>query len=104
MTPGCDQCPTGDALFTFRQSMSRVEMALAARGESLALHRDGRGAPRARRDDREYREYLREEQRSPRGCIARRMQPDFHHGLLDLDRRSWWHRDEAPRRHSVVRT
>jgi hypothetical protein len=26
-------------------------------------------------------EYLREEQRSPRGCIARRMQPDFHHGL-----------------------
>ena len=58
--------------------------ALAARGESLASHRDGRGAPRARRDDREYREYLREEQRSPRGCIARRMQPDFHHGLLAL--------------------
>ena len=26
--------------------------------------------------------YLKEEQRSPRGCIARRMQPDFHHGLL----------------------
>jgi hypothetical protein len=25
---------------------------------------------------------LREEQRSQRGCIARRMQPDFHHGLL----------------------
>ena len=42
----------------------------------------GGGASRARRDDREYREYLREEQRSPRGCIARRMQPDFHHGLL----------------------
>src|SRR6185295_18308141 len=38
----------------------------------------------ARRDDREYREYLREEQRSQRGCIARRMQPDFHHGLLGL--------------------
>jgi hypothetical protein len=36
-----------------------------------------------RRDDREYREYLREEQRSQRGCIARRMQPDFHHGLLN---------------------
>src|SRR5947208_16081946 len=67
----------------------------AARGESLASHRDGRGAPPARRDDREpgppprvfcavgwqYREYLREEQRSRRGCIARRMQPDFHHGL-----------------------
>ena len=36
----------------------------------------------ARRDDGEYREYLTEEQRSQRGCIARRMQPDFHHGLL----------------------
>jgi len=57
---------------------------LAARGESPASHRDGRGAPEARRDDREYREYLREEQRSLRGCIARRMQLDFHHGLLGL--------------------
>src|ERR1700675_2345721 len=55
---------------------------LTARGESLASHGDGRGASVARRDDREYREYLREEQRSQRGCIARRMQPDFHHGLL----------------------
>jgi hypothetical protein len=55
---------------------------LAARGESLASHRDGRGAPPARRDDREYREYLSEEQRSRRGCLARRMQPDFYHGLL----------------------
>src|SRR5437016_11616519 len=55
---------------------------LAARGERVASHRDGRGAPRARRDDQEYRLYLSEEQRSPRGCIARRMQPDFHHGLL----------------------
>ncbi len=36
----------------------------------------------ARRDDREYREYLSEEQRSQRGSIVRRMQPDFHHGLL----------------------
>jgi len=57
----------------------------------------GRGAPRARRDDREYRQYLKEEQRSPRrgprrgsrvgvgwGCIARRMQPDFHDGLLSV--------------------
>ena len=35
-----------------------------------------------RRDDREYREYLREEQRSQRGCIAGRMQLEFHHGLL----------------------
>src|SRR5712664_562992 len=68
--------------------------ASTARGESLASHRDGRGAPMARRDDREYREYLSEEQRSQRGpqcgsrvgvergCIARRMQPDFRHGLL----------------------
>ena len=51
----------------------------------------------ARRDDREYREYLSEEQRSQRGpqrgsrvgvergCIARRMQPDFRHGLLNVD-------------------
>ncbi len=39
----------------------------------------------ARRDDREYREYLIEEQRSQRGCIARRMQSDFHHGLLGLN-------------------
>src|SRR5438093_10872828 len=69
---------------------------IAARGESLASHRDGRGAPPARRDDREpgppprvvcavgwqYREYLSEEQRSRPGCIARRMQPDFHHRLI----------------------
>ena len=54
---------------------------LAARGESPASHRDRRGAPMTRRDDREYREYLREEQRSQRGWIAGRMQSDFHHGL-----------------------
>jgi hypothetical protein len=41
-----------------------------------------RGAPLTRRDDREYREYLRKEQRSQRGCIAGRMQTEFHHGLL----------------------
>ena len=35
----------------------------------------------ARRDDRAYREYVREEPRSQRGCIARRMQRDLHHGL-----------------------
>src|SRR6185503_13208825 len=58
--------------------------SLAARGESRAWHRDGRGAPPARRDDREYREYLSEEQRRRRGCIARRMQPEFRHGLLSL--------------------
>src|SRR5712691_615313 len=59
---------------------------LTARGESLASHRDRRGAPVARRDDREYREYLSEEQRSQRGCIAGRMQADFHHGLPGLIR------------------
>src|SRR2546428_9517487 len=82
---------------------------LTARGESLASHRDGRGAPTttparlprwgpryrtARRPTGgaptvrvvhggvQYREYLSEEQRSRRGCIACRMQPAFHHGLL----------------------
>src|SRR5439155_959304 len=53
----------------------------AARGESPASHRGRRGAPMTRRDDREYREYLREEQRSQRGCIAGRMQLEFHRGL-----------------------
>src|SRR5688500_10418562 len=61
----------------------RLAGALAARGETPASHRDGRGAPPARRDDREYREYLSEEQRRRRGCIARRMQPAFYHGLLE---------------------
>ena len=63
-----------------------IDRAFTARGESLASHRDGRGASRARRDDREYAEYLREEQRSPRGYIARRMQPGFHHGLFTRGR------------------
>jgi len=36
----------------------------------------------ARRDDREYREYLREEQRRQRGCIAVRLQMELHRGLL----------------------
>ena len=39
---------------------------------------------RTRRDDREYRRYVREGQRRPRGCVARRMQTDFHHGLAGL--------------------
>ena len=56
----------------------------AVRGESRASHRGGRGARLARRDDRTYREYLREEQRRQTGGIARRMQRDFHHGLLAL--------------------
>src|SRR2546425_12622923 len=77
------------------------DFGLAARGESLASHRDGRGAPRARRDDREYREDLSEEPRSRRGCIARRMQPDFHHGLLDNAGR--FDRLERPRARYVDR-
>ena len=36
----------------------------------------------ARRDEGEYREYLTEEQRRQLGCIAARMQRDFHHGPL----------------------
>src|ERR1035437_6617167 len=66
-----------------------------ARGGSLASHQDGRGASVARRDDREYREYLSEEQRSRRGCIARRMQLGFHHGLLG---RAASANGDAPRR------
>ena len=38
----------------------------------------------ARRDNREYRTYLRAEQRRQRGCIARRMQRHLHYGLLGL--------------------
>jgi len=65
--------------------MTRIRRAaLTARGASLASHRDGRGAQLARRDEEEYREYLTEEQRSQLGCIARRMQRDWHHGLLRL--------------------
>src|SRR5205814_3336795 len=43
-----------------------------------------RGAPLGRRVDRAYARYVREEQRSQRGCIAGRMQAAFHHGLLGL--------------------
>ena len=79
---GCVLARTG-APHHRRTGMKVIDVfALTARGASLASHRDGRGAPPARRDDREYREYLSEEPRSRRGCIARRMQPDVHHGLL----------------------
>jgi len=60
----------------------------AVRGESPASHRGRRGAPMTRRDDRAYREYVREEQRSQRGCIAGRMQLEFHHGLLGCSMRA----------------
>src|SRR6476659_2208287 len=57
---------------------------LAARGESPASHRDGRGARRSRREEGEYGQYSSDEQRRAAGCIARRMQRDFHHGLLGV--------------------
>ena len=54
----------------------------SSRGETPTSHRGRRGAPLARRDDRAYAQYVREEQRSRRGCIAGRMQAAFHHGLV----------------------
>jgi hypothetical protein len=42
-----------------------------------AQHRGRRGARQARRDDRAYREYVREEQRRLTGCIAGRMPAPF---------------------------
>jgi hypothetical protein len=62
-------------------------MALAVRGESPALYRGRRCARLARRDEREYREYLNEEQRSQTGRSAGRMQLECHHGLLGSRRR-----------------
>ena len=54
-------------------------VALALAGQASGLSRPNkdqipeRGARMARRDDREYREYLREEQRSQLGCPARKV-------------------------------
>jgi hypothetical protein len=55
----------------------------------FAEHRERRRAPAARRDDREYREYLREEQRRSRGAAApvgrpRRMPVNFRDRALVL--------------------
>ena len=75
---------------------------LAARGESPTSHRDELVGPptrtdkaalassdrsptrpsRTRRDNRKCCLFVREEQEWPRGCVARRMPTDFHHGLL----------------------
>src|SRR5436190_16125373 len=91
----CSTCISQRISYT-RGACGRAGTGLAVRGESVAWPRDGRGAARARCERAQGgvptvrlvhggvqdREYLREEQRSPRGCIARRMQPDFHHGLL----------------------
>ena len=82
------------------QEAHRVAI-LAVRGASGAWHRDGRGAAMARRDNREYRTYLRAEQRRQRGCIARRMQRHLHHGLpgrrrSHAARRHWRHLRREP--------
>jgi nucleotidyltransferase/DNA polymerase involved in DNA repair len=88
---------------------------LAARGESPASHRGRRGAPLTRPDDRAYREYVREEQRSQpgaptartvrrgveRGCLAGRMQLEFHHGLLEPIAREFSPRYERHHDHLV---
>src|SRR5262245_1397662 len=47
-----------------------------------AQHRGRRGARQARRDDRAYREYVREEQRRLTGCIAGRMPAPFMRWVL----------------------
>ena len=62
--------------------VSRLRSSLSHRGRrgarSITPARLPRWGPRlARRDDREYREYLREKQRSQPGCIAGRMQTNF---------------------------
>jgi len=49
----------------------------------------------------QYREYLKEEQRSPRGCIAGRMQLEFHHGLLSSDRKRNLRYQTGPSRNAV---
>ncbi len=59
-------------------------VVLTVRGGGAASHRDGRDVRLARRDDREYGQYLREEQRRQPGCPARPMQRHFRHGLLGL--------------------
>jgi hypothetical protein len=51
-------------LAAFVVSLFAAETLLAVRGESPASHRGRRGAPLTRRDDRAYREYVREEQRT----------------------------------------
>ena len=71
---------------------------LAARGESLAWHRDPTEpmlrSPRARREEGEYREYSTHRGQRPAppmaGCIGDRMQRDFHHGLLGERVRLEW--------------
>ena len=73
-------CSAVRQLWDIRCDVS-IQDRLAARGESPALHRGLRCARLARRDEREYREYLSEEQRSQPGCSAGRMPRDFRRGL-----------------------
>src|SRR6266496_1397648 len=86
---------------TVSRVISRQSRELAARGESPASHRGRRCARMARREERAYREYVSDEQRSQtrgpqrgsrvgveEGCSAGRMQLEFHHGLLCYRMRS----------------
>jgi hypothetical protein len=58
----------GRALQSVVKLWRRTETGEAPRGQGATTKNTG--------------QYLREEQRRPRGCIARRMQPEFHHGLF----------------------
>ena len=88
--------PEGNSHLEHRAHDARIRQkallgGIAARGGTPARHRGRRCARLARRDDREYREYLREEQRSQAGCSAGRMPPEFteaeHHRARGLPRR-----------------
>src|SRR3954468_3178993 len=71
-----------------------VSVLIAAHGTRRArgpiqkslMHRGRRSARDARRDDREYREYLREEQRRQAGCIAGRMPAPLMRWALKAER------------------
>jgi hypothetical protein len=57
-----------------RGKIAELEVRLTVTSGPCTLNKDQiaeRGARMARRDDREYREYLREEQRRQPGCPAR---------------------------------
>lgn len=68
----------------------RSSLELTASGARPAEHRNGRGAPLARRDERASEAASTAEQRPEAGCGDRRMQRNLHHGRLDHSRRSEW--------------
>ena len=59
-----------------------LEGPLVSRVRKSVTNFPERGARLARRDSREYREYLSEEQRSQTGCPARKMSANFELGTL----------------------